>query len=202
MLLLIDNYDSFTYNLAQALKKLYSGNLVVLRNDALSVDEAKAFDGIIISPGPGLPEEAGISIPLISRFMKEKPILGVCLGHQSIVSALGGNLRQLPLPLHGVDRKIQKVKEDPLWEGITFPMATGRYHSWVADEKSFPEELDILAMGEEGHIAALRHRSFPVYGVQFHPESVLSPDGEKLLHNWLRVAALRQAQGPGIFSGG
>lgn len=190
MLLLIDNYDSFTYNLAQALKKLYSGTLVVRRNDAVTVDHARDFEGIIISPGPGLPEEAGISMPIIQRYLNEKPMLGVCLGHQAIVCSLGGSLRALPLPLHGLSRKVRRIKEDPLWEGLPEEFATGRYHSWVADEQSFPEALDILAVGEEGSIAALRHRTLPVYGVQFHPESVLSPEGEKLLQNWLRVAAL------------
>lgn len=189
LILLLDNYDSFTYNLAQALRKLQDREVVVLRNDALTVEEAESYDSIVVSPGPGLPEDAGITISLLQRYIRFKPILGVCLGHQALICALGGSLRQLEMPLHGLDRKIRKLKEDALWENIQFPMATGRYHSWVAHEDSLPAELEVLAKGEEDSIVAIKHRDLPVYGVQFHPESVLTPQGEQLLFNWLKIAA-------------
>lgn len=189
MLLLLDNYDSFTWNLRQYLAELTAEEVQVLRNDELTVEEAGKYTRIVLSPGPGLPAEAGILLPLIQRYAATKPILGVCLGHQAITEAFGGKLRQLDQVLHGVVRTVHVCQQDPVFDQIPDVFPTGRYHSWVPDKAGFPSVLRILAEDEDGSVMALRHESFPVYGVQYHPESVMTPTGKQLIANWLRISA-------------
>jgi anthranilate synthase/aminodeoxychorismate synthase-like glutamine amidotransferase len=185
MLLLIDNYDSFTYNLAQYLGEL--GEAVrVERNDALTVDEIAALAPrrIVISPGPCTPNEAGVSLELIARLASKIPILGVCLGHQAIGQAFGGKVVRAPRVMHG---KTSPILHDgtALFAGIASPMQATRYHSLVVEPASFPDALAVTARTAEGEIMALQHRTLPVWGVQFHPESILTVDGKKLLANFL-----------------
>lgn len=188
MILLLDNYDSFTYNLAQYLMELSGEDVVVCRNDAVDLQAVEQFDRIVLSPGPGLPSEAGRMPEILRLFATRIPVLGICLGHQAIVEAYGGQLRQLDQVLHGLVRSVTvTVPEDPLFHGVPAEMQTGRYHSWVADEAFFPADLQVLALGEEGSIQVLKHCQHPVYGIQFHPESVMTPFGKKLLANWLSI---------------
>ncbi|MFN8154258.1 MAG: aminodeoxychorismate/anthranilate synthase component II [Bacteroidia bacterium] len=189
MLLLLDNYDSFTWNLRQYLAECTGEEVVVYRNDELDVEDVANFSRIVLSPGPGLPAESGILLPVIRTYAATKPILGVCLGHQAITEAFGGKLRQLDQVLHGVVRKVRIVETDPLFDGIPDEFPAGRYHSWVPDESSFPATLKVLATGEDGSIMALRHVELPVFGVQYHPESVMTPTGKQLIANWLRISA-------------
>ncbi|MFM9057002.1 MAG: anthranilate synthase component II [Bacteroidota bacterium] len=188
MLLLLDNYDSFTYNLYQYLLQVCGTDVVVYRNDAISIEDACRFDRIVLSPGPGVPAEAGILVPLIQAAAGRIPILGVCLGHQAIAEAYGGALRQLDRVLHGVSRSVHSTDPlEPLFKGITSPFETGRYHSWVPDEQTFPSELQVIARDESGAIMALRHRQHSIYGVQFHPESIMTPCGLQLMRNWAEI---------------
>jgi anthranilate synthase/aminodeoxychorismate synthase-like glutamine amidotransferase len=193
MLLLLDNYDSFTYNLRQYLEEILQDDVAVYRNDEISLAEAGKYDGFVFSPGPGLPNEAGILIPLIERYHASKPMLGICLGHQAITLAFGGKLKQLDFVLHGLSRKVyMKEPSHGIFEGISTPFEAGRYHSWVPDPTSFPKVLEVLATDEDNEIMVLKHRLFPVYGMQFHPESVLTPCGKKLLSNWLALTGQKQ----------
>jgi anthranilate synthase/aminodeoxychorismate synthase-like glutamine amidotransferase len=182
--LLIDNYDSFTYNLAQYLWEL-GADLVVKRNDEIDLDEVRALDPerIIISPGPGNPTEGGVSLDVIREFATEKPILGVCLGHQCIASAFGGEVLRAPRLMHG---KTSLVYHDGqgLFEGIPNPVTAMRYHSLIV-EKPLPEGLEAVAYTGEGEVMAVRHKEYPLYGVQFHPESVLTEHGREMLQNFL-----------------
>lgn len=190
MLLLLDNYDSFTYNLYQYLLQVSGTEVVVYRNDAISVEDACRFDRIVLSPGPGVPSEAGILVPLICAAAGRIPILGVCLGHQAIAEAFGGKLRQLDRVLHGVVRPVHSTDPaEPLFKGIDSPFDTGRYHSWVPDEQTFPSELKVIARDEGGAIMAMRHLQHSVYGVQFHPESIMTPCGLRLMRNWAEITA-------------
>ena len=189
MLLLLDNYDSFTWNLRQYLAECTSEEVVVYRNDELQVEDVAQFSRIVLSPGPGLPSESGILLPVIRTYASTRPILGVCLGHQAIAEAFGGKLRQLDQVLHGVVRNVSITQPDPIFDQIPDVFPAGRYHSWVPDEVSFPTALKILATGEDGSIMALRHQKLPVYGVQYHPESVMTPSGKQLISNWLRITA-------------
>jgi len=188
MLLLIDNYDSFTYNLAQYFGEL-GCELFVKRNDEISLDEigALAPEHICISPGPGTPREAGISKDIVLRFGAKVPILGVCLGHQCIVEAHGGKIVRAASLVHGKSSTIRH-NGSGLFTGLPTPLEAGRYHSLVAQRSSFPACLEIIAESDDGEIMALRHREFPVYGVQFHPESVLTRDGKKILARFLGLA--------------
>lgn len=189
MHLLIDNYDSFTYNIAQALGEL--GEVVeVCRNDAVDVDRVSALSpaSIIISPGPGRPEDAGISVELIHRFANEVPILGICLGHQCIVQALGGAIDRADRVMHG---KVSPIYHDnqTIYDGLSNPFPATRYHSLIAREETLPSALEVSAYTSEGEIMGVRLRGRPVEGVQFHPESILTPEGKSLLGNFLRSAA-------------
>lgn len=187
-ILLLDNYDSFTYNLLHYLEEINGITCEVIRNDAFDPDRLSDFDAIILSPGPGLPEGAGILLPLISQCYQSKKILGVCLGLQAIVVAFGGALKQLDNVMHGLQRNcIVTDKNDKLFAGIKKIFPTGRYHSWVADEKKLPMELIVSAVDEQGEIMAIHHRHLPVYGVQFHPESIMTPSGKQIIRNWLEV---------------
>ena len=185
-ILVFDNYDSFTYNLVHAVRKLGFTDIEVHRNDVLPLEEVKRFDKIILSPGPGIPSEAGLLLPLIKEYASTKSILGVCLGHQAITEAFGGKLINLKNVLHGVATPINILKPNELlFKGMPQSIEVGRYHSWVSDRSSLPECLDITAEDAEGQIMAVTHKQFDVRGVQFHPESVLTPMGERLLDNWL-----------------
>jgi anthranilate synthase/aminodeoxychorismate synthase-like glutamine amidotransferase len=184
--LLVDNYDSFTYNLVQAL--LVAGSEVVVhRNDQVSLDEALSCDPthLMISPGPGRPEDAGVSIPLIEAVMDRLPILGVCLGHQALAQVLGGRVESAMGLMHG---KSSPVHHDgkTLFEGLSNPFEAGRYHSLAVPRDSLPSEITVSAWTEDGEVMGLRHPTRPVEGVQFHPESVLTPEGDHLLRNFLK----------------
>jgi len=189
-ILVFDNYDSFTYNLVHLVEKITRVKVEVWRNDQISLEKVKDFDKIILSPGPGIPVEAGLLLPLIREYASSKSILGVCLGHQAIGEAFGGTLVNLTKVYHGVATPIEvksqnsKVKS-PLFSGLPERFDVGRYHSWVVSDQDFPEEPEITAVDDNGYIMGLQHKTFDVQGVQFHPESVLTPDGEKILRNWL-----------------
>lgn len=185
--LILDNYDSFTYNLSHILKELKT-EVSIVRNDKITLDEVEKFDKILLSPGPGIPKEAGILMPLVKRYAATKNILGVCLGQQAIGEAFGGSLENLAEVYHGVESNIQIVKDDPLFRGIDNNFVAGRYHSWVVSQKNFPACLDILAIDkEENQIMALRHKEYDVRGVQFHPESILTPQGKQMIKNWVAM---------------
>lgn len=181
---IIDNYDSFTYNLVHLVKEL-GARVSVFRNDCFSPRELESFDGILLSPGPGIPSEAGLLLPVIRTYAGRKPILGICLGEQAIGEVYGGTLVNLEEVFHGVQTPCRIVREDSLFQGLPGEIPVGRYHSWVVDRESLPEELEVLALSPEGHIMALRHRSMNVRGLQFHPESVLTPQGRTIIDNWL-----------------
>lgn len=185
-ILVIDNYDSFTYNLVQYIERVIKRPVDVYRNDKISLDEVDAFDKILISPGPGIPEEAGITLDLIRRYGATKSILGVCLGHQAIAEAFGGSIKNLTKVYHGVMGSMrQVVPGDYLFEGVPVDFDAGRYHSWVVEPETLPGELEVTVENDEAYIMALRHRDYDVRGVQFHPESVLTEFGGKMILNWV-----------------
>ena len=189
-ILVFDNYDSFTYNLVHLVEKILHQKVDVFRNDKLPLEKVKAYDKIILSPGPGVPEEAGMLLPLIKEYAASKSILGVCLGHQAIGQAFGGDLINLSTVYHGVAMPVTVNNEgsgsrSALFEGLPDTFDVGRYHSWVVGEKNFPKDLVITARDENDFIMALQHTTYDVQGVQFHPESVLTPLGRKIMRNWL-----------------
>lgn len=185
-ILVIDNYNSFTYNLVHYLENLTQQHVDVFRNDQISLDEVENYDNILLSPGPGVPEEAGICLDLIRRFAPTKSILGVCLGHQAIGEAFGGSLVNLDTVYHGVSTEIGVVApEDRLYNNIPGTFEVGRYHSWVVDRESLPECLKITSLDNRGLIMGLSHKEYDVKGVQYHPEFVLTQHGMQLLENWL-----------------
>ena len=186
-ILVFDNYDSFTYNLVHLVEKILHTKVDVFRNDAVTLDKVQAYDKIILSPGPGVPTEAGLLLPLIKQYAATKSILGVCLGHQAIGQAFGGSLINLDTVFHGVATPIQIIKDDaPILRGLKNPVEVGRYHSWIVDEKTLPQELEITAVDDNGYIMAMQHKNYDVQGVQFHPESILTPCGEQIMRNWLK----------------
>lgn len=216
-ILVFDNYDSFTYNLVHLVEKITHGKVDVYRNDELPMEKAKEYDKIILSPGPGIPSEAGMLLPLIKEYAASKSILGVCLGHQAIGEAFGGSLTNLSAVYHGVATPIKLVSGESLvvngessivnqnspltthhsrltthdsrndvFAGLPDEILVGRYHSWVINENDFPAELEITARDANNYIMALQHKTYDVQGVQFHPESVLTPDGETMMRNWLK----------------
>lgn len=182
--LLFDNYDSFTYNLRHMLLEL-GLEVDVRRNDRLTLDEVEAYDRIVLSPGPGIPSEAGLLLPLIRRYAATKPMLGICLGEQAIAEAFGATLRNLDEVYHGVCSDIRVVAGDPLFEGLGTGFRAGRYHSWVVAAEGLPACLEVTATDRQGLIMGLRHREYNLRGIQFHPESVLTPQGRTLLENWI-----------------
>lgn len=192
-ILVFDNYDSFTYNLVHLVEKILHQEVDVYRNDRISLEKINEYDKIILSPGPGIPEEAGLLLPLIKKYAATKSILGVCLGHQAIGEAFGGKLENLATVFHGVATPIEiksnekAVLKNSLFNGLPSGFEAGRYHSWIVSKKNFPGELEITAEDENGYIMGLQHKKFDVQGVQFHPESVLTPMGEKIMRNWLKV---------------
>lgn len=183
-IVIIDNYDSFTYNLSHLVKEL-GAEVTVYRNDQFELGDLEPFSKIILSPGPGIPSEAGLLLDVIRTYAGKKPILGVCLGHQAIGEAFGGRLENLSDVFHGVATPCHIVNEDPIFSGISKDFTVGRYHSWVVSKDGFPECLEITAESDEGQIMALLHKTMNIRGIQFHPESVLTPDGKKMLQNWL-----------------
>ncbi len=187
-ILLVDNYDSFTYNLVHALRDAGARDVTVVRNDRIEPDAVAAFDKLVLSPGPGIPEEAGLLLPLIRRYAPTKPILGVCLGHQAIGEVFGARLENLSDVFHGVQTSVRlTVADEPLFAGLTSEFTAGRYHSWVVSREGFPDDtLQVTAESPDGYIMALRHRTYPVHGIQFHPESILTPVGEKIIRNFLK----------------
>ncbi|HTD92887.1 MAG TPA: aminodeoxychorismate/anthranilate synthase component II [Chitinophagaceae bacterium] len=191
-ILVFDNYDSFTYNLVHLVEKILHQKVDVYRNDELPLEKVKEYDKIILSPGPGIPEEAGMLLPLIKEYAASKSILGVCLGHQAIGQAFGGKLVNLSTVYHGVATPVTLQLEKPvtgnaLFTGLPTEIEVGRYHSWIVSEEGFPDELEITARDANNYIMALQHKKFDVRGVQFHPESVLTPMGEAILRNWLAI---------------
>lgn len=181
---IIDNYDSFTYNLVHLVREL-GCTVDVFRNDSFGMEELSAYDRIMLSPGPGIPCEAGKLLDVIREYAGVKPILGICLGEQAIGEFFGGRLVNLDDVFHGVQTTVRVVADDPLFRGIGRDMPVGRYHSWVVDAGSLPDCLEMTCVSDEGQLMALRHKDFDVRGVQFHPESVLTPDGKKMIRNWL-----------------
>lgn len=186
--LILDNYDSFTYNLVQLIRDIPGLEPTVRRNRAIQVDEAALFDAIVLSPGPGLPSEAGIMPELISRLAGQVPLLGVCLGHQAIAEAYGATLRNMTRPRHGVATRMTVLQPaSPLFDGLPPSVEIGRYHSWVVEPGSMPDCLCATAMDDQGDIMALEHREYPVFGVQFHPESILTPTGDQMIRNFFQT---------------
>ncbi|HRD58865.1 MAG TPA: aminodeoxychorismate/anthranilate synthase component II [Ferruginibacter sp.] len=185
-ILVFDNYDSFTYNLVHLVEKIIHGKVDVYRNDEISLDKVNEYRRIILSPGPGIPEEAGLLLPLIKQYAPHKSILGVCLGHQAIAEAFGGSLINLDTVYHGIATPISILKNDSgILKGLPSTEEVGRYHSWIVDEKTLPPELEITARDVNGYIMAMQHQKYNVQSVQFHPESVLTPNGEWMMRNWL-----------------
>ena len=183
-IVIIDNYDSFTYNLAHLIKEL-GAEVTVWRNDQFELPQLEGFDKIVLSPGPGIPSEAGLLLDVIRTYAGKKPILGVCLGHQAIGEVFGGNLENLSDVFHGVATEGNVLNPDTLFAGCPHRLTMGRYHSWVVSRQDFPDCLEILAESDEGQIMALRHREYDIHGIQFHPESVLTPEGPVIITNWL-----------------
>ena len=191
-ILILDNYDSFTYNLVQYIEEETGGPVDVYRNDEISLDDVANYDLIVLSPGPGVPAEAGIMPELIKRYAGEKAILGVCLGHQAIGEAFGGALINLEQVHHGIETEMTRTKtDDVVFTDVPEKFNAGRYHSWVIDPATMPEELEITATGEYGGIMALQHRKFPIFGVQFHPESIMTEHGRLMIRNVLNHVAKR-----------
>src|SRR5688572_9803586 len=205
-ILVFDNYDSFTYNLVHLVEKITHSKVDVFRNDRLPLEKVREYDKIILSPGPGIPVEAGLLLPLMREYAASKSILGVCLGHQAIGEAFGGKLVNLSKVYHGVATKIQvRGRESglgsqesgvgsrelgvrsPLFENLPNEIEVGRYHSWIVSDEDFPDELEVTARDDNNYIMGLQHKNFDVQGVQFHPESVLTPRGEDILRNWLKL---------------
>lgn len=192
-ILVFDNYDSFTYNLVHLVEKIIQEKVDVFRNDQIPMEKVGGYDKIILSPGPGLPSEAGMMLPLIKHYAASKTILGVCLGHQAIAEVFGGKLINLAKVYHGVASPITIIPQNgrntyinaDLFKSVSNGFLAGRYHSWVIDPIGFPDSLEITATDVNGQIMALRHKTYDILGVQFHPESVLTPSGEQIMRNWL-----------------
>jgi len=182
-ILMIDNYDSFTYNLVHYLEDL-DCEVTVKRNDQLTLDEVEPFEHIVLSPGPGIPNEAGLLKDIIKKYASTKRIFGVCLGLQAIGEVFGGTLINLDQVYHGVDTTITVTKDDPIYQGMPKTLQVGRYHSWVVDP-NLPNVLETTSVDENGQVMSLRHKEYDVTAVQFHPESVLTPEGKQMLKNWL-----------------
>jgi anthranilate synthase component 2 len=185
-ILVIDNYDSFTYNLVHALKKMEDVSVEVKRNDEITGREGTDFDKIVFSPGPGLPSEAGNLMEIIGNVAGKKPMLGVCLGHQAIGEYFGGKLQNMQKVLHGVSTPITVVSPNYLFENLPENFEAGRYHSWIVEKESLPSCLEVTCVDNEGRIMAMRHREMDIQGIQFHPESVLTEVGQRILENWVR----------------
>lgn len=184
-ILIFDNYDSFTYNLVHLVKELGYTDVDVFRNDKIALKDVAKYDKIILSPGPGIPSEAGLLLPLIKEYAGKRPILGVCLGHQAISEAFGAQLKNLEDVYHGVATRINITQPDYIFDTLGSELEVGRYHSWIVDNNGLPDCIEITATDNNGQIMALKHKEFDVHGVQFHPESVLTPAGETIVKNFL-----------------
>ena len=184
-IVIIDNYDSFTYNLSHLLKEL-GAEIEVVRNDKFELKDLEQYDKIVLSPGPGIPSEAGLLLDVIRTYAGRKPILGVCLGHQAIGEVFGASLENLKEVYHGVQTEGTQLGNDYIFEGLLERVMMGRYHSWVVAKDSLPECLEVTAMSDDGEIMAMRHRQYDIHGIQFHPESVLTPEGKTIVGNFLK----------------
>ncbi|WP_297262003.1 aminodeoxychorismate/anthranilate synthase component II [uncultured Prevotella sp.] len=184
-IVIIDNYDSFTYNLSHLLKEL-GAEVVVVRNDKFELKDLEQYDKIVLSPGPGIPSEAGLLLDVIRTYAGRKPILGVCLGHQAIGEVFGASLENLKEVYHGVQTEGTQLGNDYIFDGLPERVMMGRYHSWVVAKDSVPESLEVTAMSDDGEIMAMRHRQYDIHGIQFHPESVLTPEGKTIVGNFLK----------------
>lgn len=183
-IVIIDNYDSFTYNLVHLIASL-GANVTVLKNDNLDLVQLENFDKIVLSPGPDLPEEAGKTMDVIKTYASIKPILGVCLGHQAIALAYGASLTNLPTVCHGLSTIGLNLGNDPIFKGLPAKVAMGRYHSWVVTRESVCPPLEITALSDDGLVMGIRHKHLKLHGIQFHPESILTPEGKTIVNNWL-----------------
>ncbi len=183
--LVFDNYDSFTYNLVQLVEQITGEEVDVMRNDQIPLEEIEKYDKIILSPGPGIPEEAGILLEVIKKYAPTKSIFGVCLGQQAIAEAFGGTLINLTEIYHGVATNAKQIKEHTILAHLPETLEVGRYHSWAVNPDDFPEELEITSVDESGMIMSLKHKTYDVHAVQYHPESILTPNGKKILENFL-----------------
>ncbi|ACU07943.1 Anthranilate synthase, amidotransferase component [Flavobacteriaceae bacterium 3519-10] len=185
-ILVFDNYDSFTYNLVQMIEQITGGKVDVFRNDGIPIENIEAYDKIILSPGPGIPEEAGILLDVIKKYAPTKSILGVCLGQQAIAEAFGGSLINLSEIFHGVATESKQIRPHRILNDLPETLEVGRYHSWAVNPTDFPEELEITSVDQSGMIMSLKHKTYNVHAVQYHPESILTPDGRKILENFLK----------------
>jgi anthranilate synthase component 2 len=186
-LLVLDNYDSFTYNLVHLVEKLSDAKISVVRNDKISIEEVANFDKIILSPGPGLPKDAGIMPQLLKMYSDKRSILGVCLGMQGIAENFGGTLKNLDTVYHGIATSVNILDQNSIFKNCPQNFQIGRYHSWVVDQNTLPDCLKVTAVDDQNNIMALEHKTFDVKGVQFHPESILSEYGEVMIMNWLKA---------------
>lgn len=184
-IVIIDNYDSFTYNLSHLLKEL-GAEVEVVRNDKFELKDLEQYDKIVLSPGPGIPSEAGLLLDVIRTYAGRKHILGVCLGHQAIGEVFGASLENLKEVYHGVQTEGTQMGNDYIFDGLPERVMMGRYHSWVVAKDSVPECLEVTAMSDDGEIMAMRHRQYDIHGIQFHPESVLTPEGKTIVGNFLK----------------
>lgn len=184
-IILIDNYDSFTHNLVHILEEIADVEVTIKKNDQVTLEQIECFDAIILSPGAGIPSEAGLLLSIIKCFADSKPIFGVCLGHQAIAEAFGGSLINLSEVSHGVQTNIHIIKPSPIFEGLNDSIDVGRYHSWVVDINSLPSCLEVTAYNDEQQIMALQHKQKPIFGIQFHPESILTPNGKQIIENFI-----------------
>jgi anthranilate synthase component 2 len=183
--LLLDNYDSFSYNLKQLIDQFGVEKLDILKNDQIDLGEIEKYDKIMLSPGPGLPSESGLMIDIIQKYGSKKAILGVCLGHHAIAEVFGAKLFNFNQPVHGIARQTHILKNDSLFKSLSETIQVGLYHSWAVSDDSFPKNLEITARSEKGIIMAIRHKTFNIKGVQFHPESIMTPMGKTIIWNWL-----------------
>lgn len=183
-LVIIDNYDSFTFNLSHLLKEL-GAEVDTVRNDRFELEDLEKYDRIVLSPGPGIPSEAGKLMDAIAYYKGRKPMLGVCLGHQAIGEAFGASLTNLDHVVHGIQTPCSKTCDELLFNGLDGDFQVGRYHSWVVDHAGLPDCLEVTALSDDGQIMAMRHKEYDIRGIQFHPESVLTPEGRTMIANWL-----------------
>lgn len=185
-ILVFDNYDSFTYNLVQMIEQIIEGQVDVFRNDQIALEDIEQYDKIILSPGPGIPEEAGILLEVIKKYAPTKSIFGVCLGQQAIAEAFGGSLINLSQIFHGVATETKQIAEHSIFNDLPKTLEVGRYHSWAVNPEDFPKDLEITSVDEHGMIMSLKHKTYDLHAVQYHPESILTPNGKKILENFIK----------------